>query len=118
VVETVEINAPPEKIWEVIGNFQDMGWHPALAKLEGAGGNAADATRVLTLKSGGTIAEKLIQYDADKKQYKYEITDVDVKVLPVKNYSAMLSVKGDAGKSRLNGARLPRVHEQRSAARA
>ena len=99
VTETVEINAPPDKVWEVIGNFQDMSWHPAVAKAEGKGDNGADATRVLTLASGGTIAEKLIGYDAAKHQYKYEITDVDVKVLPVKNYSASLSVKGDVGKS-------------------
>ncbi len=24
VTETVEINASPEKVWEIIGNFQDM----------------------------------------------------------------------------------------------
>ncbi len=58
-----------------------------------------DATRVLTLQSGGTITEKLIKYDADNKSYKYEITDVDVKVLPVKNYSSTLSIKGEGDKS-------------------
>ena len=35
VTETVEINAPADKVWAVIGNFQDMSWHPAVAKLEG-----------------------------------------------------------------------------------
>ena len=99
VSETVEINASPDKVWKVIGNFQDMSWHPAVAKLEGTGGNDPNATRVLTLKSGGTISEKLIQNDPDKKLYKYEITDVDVKVLPVKNYSSSLSVKGEGDKS-------------------
>ncbi len=99
VTETVEINASPEKVWKIMGNFQDMSWHPAVSKLEGNGENAVDATRVLTLQSGGTIAEKLIKYDADNKRYKYEITDVDVKVLPVKNYSSMLSVKGEGDKS-------------------
>jgi hypothetical protein len=99
VVETVDINAPADKVWAVIGNFQDMSWHPAVAKLEGTGGNDANATRTLTLKSGGTIAEKLIQNDAAGKHYKYEITDVDVKVLPVKNYSSQLSVKGEGDKS-------------------
>jgi hypothetical protein len=99
VTETVEINAPPEKVWETIGNFQDMSWHPAVAKLEGTGGNETNATRTLTLQSGGTIAEKLIQHDPGKKLYKYEITDVDVKVLPVNNYSSSLSVKGEGDKS-------------------
>ena len=72
--ETVEINAPADKVWAIIGNFQDMSWHPAVAKLEGSGGNDANATRTLTLKSGGTIEEKLLQNDAAKKTYKYEIT--------------------------------------------
>ena len=35
VTETVEINAPADKVWAVIGNFQDMSWHPAVAKLGG-----------------------------------------------------------------------------------
>ncbi len=99
VVETVDINAPADKVWAVIGNFQDMSWHPAVAKLEGTGGNDANATRTLTLQSGGTIAEKLIQNDAAGKHYKYEITAVDVKVLPVNNYSSQLSVKGEGDKS-------------------
>jgi hypothetical protein len=99
VTETVEINASPDKVWKVIGNFQDMSWHPAIAKLEGSGGNDPNATRVLTLKSGGTISEKLEKNDPEKMTYKYEITDVDVKVLPVKNYSSSISVKGDGSKS-------------------
>lgn len=99
VTETVEINASPEKVWQAIGNFQDMSWHPTVDKVEGTGGNEPGATRVLTLKSGGTIAEKLIQLDPAKKLYKYEITNVDVKVLPVNNYSSSIGVKGEGEKS-------------------
>jgi hypothetical protein len=99
VTETVEINAPADKVWATIGNFQDMSWHPAVAKLEGAGGNDANATRTLTLTSGGTIEEKLLSTDPAKMIYKYEITKVDPKVLPVNNYSSNISVKGDGAKS-------------------
>ena len=99
VVETIEINAPADKVWAVIGNFQDMGWHPAFAKTEGTGGNDANATRKLTLASGGTIEEKLNKYDTDGKSLSYEITSVDVKVVPVSNYSSTISVKGDGDKS-------------------
>ncbi len=99
VTETVEINAPADKVWATIGNFQDMSWHPAVAKLEGTGGNDANATRTLTLTSGGTIEEKLLSHDPAKMVYKYEITKVDPKVLPVNNYSSNISVKGDGAKS-------------------
>ncbi len=99
VTETVEINAPPEKVWKVIGNFQDMSWHPAVAKTEGTGGNEPKATRTLTLTSGGKLEEQLLKYDPEKMIYKYEMHHPDVKVLPVNNYSSMLSVKGEGGKS-------------------
>jgi hypothetical protein len=99
VTETIEINAPLDKVWAVVGNFQDMSWHPAVAKTEGKGGNDANATRTLTLKSGGTIDEQLDRYDADEHSYSYEITKVDVKVLPVNDYSSRISVTADGDKS-------------------
>lgn len=100
--EAVEINAPPEKVWAVIGNFQDMSWHPAVEKTEGKGGNAVDATRRLTLKGGGVIDEVLARYEPEKRSYFYRITEVDPKVLPVTNYSATIEVQpaGD-GKSKV-----------------
>lgn len=94
VSETVEINAPLEKVWAVVGNFQDMSWHPAVQKTEGTGGNDAGATRTLTLEAG-PIEEKLVRHDAERHMVKYEITKVDVKVLPVNNYSAIMTVSGD-----------------------
>lgn len=96
VIEKAEIAVPPDKVWAVIGNFQDMNWHPAVAKTEGTGGNEPGATRKITLKNGGTIEEKLNKYDKDGKSYSYEITNVDVKFFPVNNYSSTISV-GDAG---------------------
>ena len=59
VVTTIEINAPLDKVWAVVGNFQDMSWHPAIKKTEGSGGNDVNATRKLTLQSGGIIDETL-----------------------------------------------------------
>lgn len=93
VTETIEINAPPEKVWAAIGNFQDMSWHPAVASQAGKGDNAIDATRVLTLQGGGTIDEVLYKYEPEKMSYSYRITAVDVKVLPVTNYSSTITVK-------------------------
>lgn len=108
VSETVEINAPVEKVWARIGNFQDMSWHPAVAKSEGQGGNTPGevappaASRKLTLQGDGTatIDELLYKYDATKMSYSYRITKVDVKVLPVNDYSSHLTVKpGEGGKT-------------------
>lgn len=91
---TADVAAPPDEVWAAIGDFQDMGWHPAVATTEGTGGNAIDATRVLHLDSpdGPTISEVLYKYDAGKMSYSYRITDVKVEVLPVTNYSSHLTV--------------------------
>ncbi len=101
LTEKIEIAAPPAKVWEVIGSFQDMSWHPGVAKATGEGGNAPDvAKRQLVLASGGTIDESLYKYDAAGMSYSYRIDNVDVKVLPVTNYSATIAVlPAEGGKS-------------------
>ncbi|MGY4308588.1 hypothetical protein ACVIJ6_005831 [Bradyrhizobium sp. USDA 4369] len=96
VQEHVEINAAPAKVWAVISNFQDMSWLGVVDKTEGDKGNEIGATRKLTLKGGGTIDEELYKYDAEKMSYSYRITTVDVKVLPVTNYSSTISVAPSA----------------------
>lgn len=101
VSKSVEINAPADKVWTIVGNFQDMSWHPAVAKTEGSGANAPGAKRTLTLSGGGTIEETLTKHDDAGRSLSYEITHVDVKVLPVSNYSSTLSVTADGGKSTL-----------------
>lgn len=92
---TAEVSAPPSEVWGVIGNFQDMSWHPAVHSSTGAGDNAIDATRLLVLgqENGPTIAEILYKFSDEKMSYSYRITEVAVEVLPVTNYSSHLTVK-------------------------
>lgn len=99
VVETVEINAPADKVWAVVGNFQDMSWHPAVAKTEGTGGNDVGATRTLTLQSGGIIKEGIEKYDAAKMVLQYEIKEVEMSVLPVTTYESWITVTPNGDKS-------------------
>ncbi len=98
VTETIVIDAPVDKVWAVLGNFQDMTWHPLIAKTEGKGGNSVNATRVLTLKAGGITDELLTKYQDGKMMF-YEITKVDVKVLPVSNFSSRFTVEDQEGKT-------------------
>lgn len=100
ITEEIEINVPADKVWAVVGNFQDMGWTGVFSKTEGKGGNDVGATRVLTLPNG-TIDEKLNKYNAGGMMYSYEITNVDVKVVPVSNYSSTITVTADGDKSKV-----------------
>ena len=106
--ETVTINASPDKVWKVMGNFQDMSWLPGVKSTTGTGGNSTDpksddkevAHRTITLDSGGVVNEGLYKYDAAEHTYSYRIDKVDPKVLPVNDYSSTIAVEaGDGGKS-------------------
>jgi hypothetical protein len=92
VRESIEINAPQAKVWAAISNFQDMSWLPPVARTEGEQGNEIGATRKLTLADGATVEEELYKYEPEMLSYSYRITKVDVKVLPVTNYSSTLTV--------------------------
>ncbi len=93
-----DVNAPPAKVWAVIGNFHDLSWVPAVAKVEGAGGNdPATAKRNVTLKSGAVLQdEELADYDAANFTYGTFLPHVDPKVFPVADFSTHLVVT-DAG---------------------
>lgn len=98
IKETIEINAPADVVWAKVGNFNDMSWHPAIAKTELTSGNNNEvgATRTLTLPDGGTVKEVLVAYDKDGMTMKYDITE---SVLPVREYSATILVKSADGKT-------------------
>ena len=99
VIVTRDIAAPPELVWSLVGNFQDMSWLPVVARTEGEGDSAPGATRTLILTDGGEVHEKLEKYDAAKHSLFCRIEEVDVKVLPVTNYSSWISVKPADGGS-------------------
>ena len=92
VKKSVTIAAPADKVWEASKNFNGLNtWHPALASDELVSGtnNTVGAVRLLTLKGGGTIKEKLLQFDENGHRYRYAITEG---VLPVSHYSATFVV--------------------------
>ncbi len=102
-VASVHIAAPPARIWSIIGQFHDLSWDPLVAKTTGKGGNAPDATRTVTLKSGAVLPdEELERYEPQTFTYATFLPHVDVHVFPVTNYSSILVVTADpAGGSRV-----------------
>lgn len=101
-----KVNASPDAVWAVVGKFDDMSWHPAVASVQITGDGSVDqaekSERVLHLKADSgdpTITEMLSKWQPEKRCYAYRIEKVDVTVLPVTNYAATLCVKDDAGKA-------------------
>jgi mxaD protein len=91
--KTVTIDASAAKVWHAVRDFNALNtWHPAVATDEIVEGtnNKAGAVRLLTLKGGGTIKEKLLRFDAPGRSFKYAILEG---VLPVSDYTSTLVVK-------------------------
>ena len=99
VEKEVVIKADPAKVWALVKDFGNMQkWHPAVAsdKVEVKKDENGDEQtyRTLTLKSGGTILEKLRGSDDKDMQLKYEIVSG---VLPVADYTSKMTVKAGPG---------------------
>ena len=87
VRQVAEVKAAPAVVWGKIGGWCAIkDWHPAVASCD----DSKKGVRVLTLKDGAKIVEKLLK--AGKNSYTYAITDGP---LPVKNYKATLADSSD-----------------------
>lgn len=98
VSEKITIEAPADAVWAKVKNFDALkDWHPAVAASPADKGNAEGSVRTLKLKDGGTLIETLEGYDDAKMKYNYRAKDGGA--LPVTNYTSVLSVVADGGKS-------------------
>jgi mxaD protein len=101
VTKEVTINAPADQVWATVKNFDSLDkWHPAVEsdRIVSGKNNEVGAERLLTLKGGGTIREKLLAIDDKRHSMRYTILEG---VLPVSDYTSTITVAA-AGKDRSN----------------
>jgi hypothetical protein len=87
VVESVDVSAAPEKVWDLIGQFGGY-WHPLIAKIRLTGTGPGQLRTIETI-DGKQIIERLEAIDNSSRFYRYE----SIAGLPVTNYTGTLSVK-------------------------
>lgn len=94
VEESIVINAPPAKVWSVVGDFNGLPkWLAPVESSSVTDGNKEGSVRTLTVKGGEKLQEVLESYDASGMSLRYRAKEANVKVLPVNNYSSTISVK-------------------------
>jgi Polyketide cyclase / dehydrase and lipid transport/Domain of unknown function (DUF4331) len=86
VAESVVVDAPAAKVWELIGPFGAM-WHPLIAQIRLTGTGAGQLRNVETI-DGKTIIERLDSTDNAKHQYRYS----GVSGMGASNYTGILEV--------------------------
>ncbi len=83
------IQAPADKVWAMIRDFNDMpGWHPLIARSTIEGGRSSDCVgciRCLTLSDGVRVREQLLSLSDFEYSFSYGIVESG---LDVANYVA------------------------------
>ncbi len=111
VVEFVVIDAPVDKVWAIVGDFSGLHkWHPAIKSTE----MQSNGKRILSLAPDKKITEWLIKRDDESMTLSYKIIDMSIletfeyeglqikrKVLPVDNYTGIMSVTADGEGSKV-----------------
>jgi hypothetical protein len=71
VAESVELEATPDTVWSVIGNF-NIDWHPLVARVSLAGTGIGQIRTIVNI-DGRTIVERLESVDSAKRSYRYTL---------------------------------------------
>jgi hypothetical protein len=93
VTGAVELAAPPDDVWSVIGQF-NLQWHPAVARV-GLIGEGLGQLRRLETRDGREIVERLAEVDNTKRSYRYTL----VSGVPASHYAGVIDVKPKASGS-------------------
>ena len=110
VVESIEINAPVDKVWDLVKDFCAIkDWHPNISECVATNGNNVNSIREITLSSGEKIKEKLFKHLPEQKMMQYALESEGGRItkdLPVSTHGAKLTVSssGDKTKVEFKGA--------------
>ena len=96
--QSIEIKASPKAVWDAVKDFDALAkWHPSFQGdvIKSGKNNAKGAVRTLTLSSGESFDEQLVQFDDAKMFFRYRI--VGDSPLPITHYVSTVGVKRSKG---------------------
>jgi hypothetical protein len=99
LIEKIEINATPDKIWSVIGDFCSIkDWHPTVTDCTADKGNEPDSLRVITLDGGEQIREILAKHKPDNFLIQHYMKDgQQLEAYPITTHGLTITIS-DNGK--------------------
>lgn len=91
--ESISINAPVDKVWDVVKDFGGVSkWHGDVKDSKGDGKHESGGTRTLTFQNGEEIVDELDFYSDKDHEYSYRLKKENVKALPTSSYSVSVTV--------------------------
>lgn len=102
VEESVMVNAPPAKVWALVGDFNGLNkWVPPVEASTATDGNKVGSVRTLSITGGEKLNEILESYDAAGMKLGYKMREPNIKVLPVNNYTSTIAVTPEGAGSKV-----------------
>jgi hypothetical protein len=89
----IEIDASPDAVWAVAGDFGGIGWMPGIESV------TVDGDDRTISASGMTIVERLVRRDDDARTISYSIVDGPV---PIESHEATIAVLAAGDGSRVS----------------
>ena len=96
--QRVKLDATPEEVWAVVGNFSDMSWYPGVASVV-AEGSEKGATRVRTMEGGETVSEELTRFDPAKRMISVRFVADNLAIVAATQYASHITVEDEGGKA-------------------
>jgi hypothetical protein len=87
VAESVDVAAPPDKVWALVGQFGGE-WHPLIAKVQLTGSGVGQLRTIETI-DGKQIVERLDVMDNAGRSYRY----TNISGIPVSSYTGTFAVR-------------------------
>jgi hypothetical protein len=87
VADSVDLLAPPDQVWALIGEFGGM-WHPLIAKIQ-LTGTGIEQLRAIETIDGKQLIERLEAIDPAQRLYRYTM----ISGIPAADYTGTLDVK-------------------------
>jgi hypothetical protein len=89
------INAPAERLWAEVANFNNVAaWHPDVTESHlqdaGASGSNPGEVRVIKLQNGTVLRERLVAIEPEVHRYEYSVLDGQ---LPLKDHISSVSMR-------------------------
>ncbi len=105
VVEEIEINAAPDKVWEIIKDFCSIqDWHPGIKSCTADKGSEIDSVRTIELENGEKIQEKLFKLDTESMKIQYAMQLEKGRVvpgLPIATHGATITISENGSGSKI-----------------
>lgn len=99
--QQVTLNATPDEVWAVIGDFGDFSWYPGVVSVE-ATGTEKGATRVRVMEDGTTVTEELLRVDPAKHAISTRLVEDNLDLVKATNYASHITLKDEGGKAVLD----------------